>query len=224
MSSDKSPAAAAAPLVEAFHYPQAGSPGLGGYAPAPGEEHSFPSAVPTAGEPFAVRLAQAREEGIREGEQRERKRLEQEIVQQRAGITEALSAFERERAEYYSKIEAEVVHLAVAIAAKILHREAQVDRMLLAALVKVALEKLRQNTKVVVRVPRQQSGPWRDYFAQNTQIAVSPEIVEDESLAGGNCVLETELGSTELGLESQLKEVEAGLFDLLAQRPDSGAR
>ena len=35
-----------------------------------------------------------------------------------------------------------------------------------------------------------------------------------------NCILETELGSTELGLESQLKEIETGLFDLLAQRPD----
>ena len=34
-----------------------------------------------------------------------------------------------------------MVHLSLAIAAKILHREAQVDRMLVAALVKVALEK-----------------------------------------------------------------------------------
>jgi len=143
------------------------------------------------------------------------------VAQQRARIAEALSAFERERAEYYSRIEAEVVHLAVGIASKILYREAQVDRMLLAALVKVALEKLQQNTKVLLRVPPQQAAPWRGYFAQGTQLAVSPEIVEDASVESWNCILETELGSTELGLESQLKEVEAGLFDLLAQRPDS---
>jgi flagellar assembly protein FliH len=175
----------------------------------------------TASEPLVLRISQAREEGIREGEQRERHRLEQEIVQQRARITEALAAFERERSDYYSRIEAEVVNLAVAIASKILHREAQVDRMLLAALVKVALEKLQQNTKVLVRVPPQQAGAWREYFAQNVQMAVSPEITEDDSLGPSNCVLETELGSTELGLEPQLKEVEAGLFDLLAQRPDA---
>lgn len=211
MSSEKTPSASA-PLVEAFHYPQAS--GVGG-ASVPGAEGGSDR------EPFAQRLSQAREEGVREGEQRERKRLEQEIVQLRAQIGEALSAFERERAEYYSKIEAQVVHLAVAIAAKILHREAQVDRMLLAALAKVALEKLQHNTRVVVRVPRGQSGAWRDYFAQSTQMAVNPEVMEDESLTLGNCVLETELGSTELGLESQLKEVETGLFDLLAQRPDT---
>jgi len=221
MSSESNSAAVVAPLVEAFHYPQAQTSGSGGScASALGPENSL-SAERGASETLALRLSQAREEGVREGEQRERKKLEQEIAQQRARIAEALSAFERARTEYYSRIEAEVVHLAVAIAAKILHREAQLDRMLLAALVKVALEKLQQNTNVVVRVPRQQSGAWREYFDHNAQLEVSPEVAEDESLAPGTCVLETELGSTELGLESQLKEVETGLFDLLAQRPDT---
>jgi len=221
MSSEKNPAGPPAPFVEAFHYPQAAVAGSReSYVPTLGGE-GFHSADRSAGEQLALRLNQAREEGIREAEQRERSRLEQEVAQQRAKIAEALSAFERERAEYYSKIEAEVVHLAVAIAAKILHRETQVDRMLLSALVKVALEKLQQNTRVLVRVPPQQAAPWRAYFAQNTQMAVSPEIVEDVSVGSSNCILETELGSTELGLESQLKEVETGLFDLLARRPDA---
>jgi len=222
MSSEKNPAGSSAPLVEAFHYPQAPVPGSPGtYLPALGGEGNFASEGRAAGDPLALRISKAREEGIREGEQRERNRLEQEMAEQRARIAEALAAFERERAEYYSKIEAEVVHLAAAIASKILHREAQVDRMLLAALVKVALEKLQQNTRVLVRVPPQQAEPWRQYFAQNPQMTVRPEIVEDGSLGPWNCTLETELGSTELGLEPQLKEVEAGLFDLLAQRPDA---
>ncbi len=221
MSSEKNPAGSSAPLVEAFHYPQAPVPGSPAtYLPALGGEGNFASGGRTASDPLALRISQAREEGVREGEQRERNRLEQEMAEQRARIAEGLAAFERERAEYYSKIEAEVVHLAAAIAAKILHREAQVDRMLLAALVKVALEKLQQNTRVLVRVPPQQAEPWRQYFAQNTQMTVRPEIVEDGALGPWNCILETELGSTELGLEPQLKEIEAGLFDLLAQRPD----
>ena len=214
MSSDIT---ATAPLVEEFCYPPASGAGAGG--------SSVAGAEPERSDPLAQRLSQAREEGLREGEQRERKKLEQEIIKLRGSIAEALSGFERERAEYYSKIEAEVVHLAVAIAGKILHREAQIDRMLLAALVKVALEKLQQNTRVGLRVPRGQSAPWREYFAQST-LTVKPEIAEDQSLASGNCLLETELGSTEIGLESQLKEVETGLFDLLAQKPEgaSGTR
>ena len=41
------------------------------------------------------------------------------------------------------------------------------------------------------------------------------------SVEAHNCILETELGTTELGLEAQLKEIEQGFFDLLAQRPDN---
>ena len=215
MSSERNPAESPAPFVEAFHYPQASVSGAGEGHAAIGQ--GGPNAD-RAGE-LTLRVKQAREEGIREGEQREKSRVEQEIAQQRAKITEAIAAFERERGDYYSKIEAEVVHLAVAIAAKILHREAQLDRMLLAALVKVALDKLQQNTRVLVRVPRQQAAAWRDYFAQSAPMAVSPGLVEDDSVDPSNCILETELGSTELGLEAQLKEVETGLFDLLAQRP-----
>jgi flagellar assembly protein FliH len=220
MSSDKNPAGSAVPLVETFHYPLAPTPGPGaGHAPELGVE-SFASDGQWTGEQLSVRISKAREEGIREGAQRERARLEQEIAEQKARIAEALAAFERERGEYYAKIETEVVHLAVAIASRILHREAQLDHMLLAALAKVALNKLQQNTRVRVRVAHQQGESWREYFAHDSQIAVAPEVVEDDSLSAWNCILETELGSTELGLEPQLKEIETGLFDLLAQRPD----
>jgi len=218
MSSEKNPAESPAPLVEAFHYPQASVSASGESRGAVGQAGISGN---REGEQVALRLKQAREEGVREGEQREKSRIEPEIAQQRAKIVEAIAAFEHERSDYYAKIEAEVVHLAVAIAAKILHREAQVDRMLLAALVKVALEKLQQNTRVLVRVPRQQAGSWRQYFVQNAPMAVSPEVVEDDSIGVSDCILETELGSTELGLEAQLKEVETGLFDLLAQRPEA---
>ena len=41
----------------------------------------------------------------------------------------------------------------------------------------------------------------------------------DAALEPNQCELETELGVTDLNLETQLKEIEQGLFDLLAQRP-----
>ena len=44
------------------------------------------------------------------------------------------------------------MQLALAIARKILHREAQVDPLLLAGMVRVALEKIESHTKVSVRV------------------------------------------------------------------------
>jgi hypothetical protein len=47
----------------------------------------------------------------------------------------------------------------------------------------------------------------------------APEVFEDPAIAPGECRIDTSLGSTEVGLESQLKEIETGLLDLLAERP-----
>ena len=39
------------------------------------------------------------------------------------------------------------------------------------------------------------------------------------NLPAGDCILETDMGSANFGIDAQLKEVEQGFFDLLAQRP-----
>jgi flagellar assembly protein FliH len=44
-------------------------------------------------------------------------------------------------------------------------------------------------------------------------------IVEDAQLEPRDCILETELGTVNFNVEVQLKEVEKGFFDVLAQRP-----
>ena len=85
-----------------------------------------------------LKLAAARAEGIREGLQQAQQSSNKQLTDERAKVAEAIRAFAQKTNEYYSRAEIELVHLSLAIAAKILHREAQVDRMLVAALVKVA--------------------------------------------------------------------------------------
>jgi flagellar assembly protein FliH len=174
---------------------------------------------PVSNQLLADQLLLAHAEGVREGEQRAREEYARAQMQEKALIAEALNKFEVEVAEYYSRVEVEVVKLALAIASKILHREAQVDSLLVAALARVALDKFHSNTKAVIRVRPEETSGWRQYFAQHMDQAKMPEIVEDSTLPPHNCLLETDLGSTELGLDTQLKEIENGLFDLLAQRP-----
>ena len=106
----------------------------------------------------------------------------------------------------------------MAIAAKILHREAQVDPMLVAALVRMAMEKMRDGSSVTVRVGRGNGRRWKEFFDRQPGVSRF-EVVEDEGLSDKDCMVETELGSTNFGLDTQLKEVEQGFFDLLALRP-----
>ncbi len=175
------------------------------------------STGPRISEQEVARLvAQARGEGIAEGERRQRASFEEALAQERQRITDALAKFQQKQAEYYSKVEVELVHFALAIAAKILHREAQVDRMVVAGLVKVIVDNLQKGSRVVVRVRPEEVGSWRHYFHDSPHLQVS----EDPSLEPRDCILETELGTTEMGLDAQLKEVEKGFADLLAQRPE----
>ena len=56
----------------------------------------------------------------------------------------------------------------------------------------------------------------------NLRNDASVEIVEDQHLAHGDCILQTDLGSADFSISAQLNEVERGFFDLLAQRPPLG--
>ena len=165
------------------------------------------------------RLQQARDEGAARTLENLSRQYEENLSKQKAAILEAVTEFRRERAGYYSRVEKELVELALSIAAKILHREAQVDRTLLGALVKVAIENLQHRTNIAVRVRPEEADLWRDYLAENLP-ETKIEVIEDANIAENNCVLETEVGTAEVGIASQLKEIERGFFDLLSQRPD----
>ena len=160
----------------------------------------------------------ARAEAIAETE----KRLEKEYVArsgaEAAKIRQALEFFQVERKDYFSRVESEVVHLALAISAKILYREAQVDPLLVAALVLVAVDKLHDGSSVSVRVSPTQVAKWTEYLA-NPLNGSTIAIMEDARLGPLDCILETDLGSANFSIDAQLKEVEQGFFDLLAQRP-----
>jgi flagellar assembly protein FliH len=166
-----------------------------------------------------AREERARAAGIRDGEAQARSRFERELAAERLAVSKAVQDFARDRENYFSHVEAEVVKLAIGIARKILHREVQVDPLLLAGVVRVALDKIAAGTSVRLRVHPDHVYAWHDFFSNQPDHRVVPELLGDATLGMGQCVLETALGTTELTLESQLAEIERGFFDLLAQRP-----
>ena len=167
---------------------------------------------------FAEHIAREQASAISQVEQRLREEYENKLLAARAPIAAAIRAFEQERGNYFAKVEAEIVQLSLAIAAKILHREAQVDPMLLAALVRIAIDNMREESSVTIRVSLGKGEIWREYFSAANNVS-RIDVVEDPRLTNGECLLETELGSANFSIEKQLKEVEQGFFDLLALRP-----
>ena len=178
-----------------------------------------PPAAPTIPVQESNGLVQrARAEAVAETEKRLKQGYEERAEKEAAAILQALEIFESEKKSYFSRVESDVVHLALAIATKILHREAQVDPMLVAALVRVAVDKLHDGSSVSLRVSPVKADKWRERLA-NPHNGSTIAIVEDTHLDVEDCILETDLGSANFSIDAQLKEVEQGFFDLLAQRP-----
>jgi len=167
----------------------------------------------------AQREQQAWNQGHEAGKAEALAMYEQQAARLRDEISKALRDFAAERDAYFQRVEEQVVRLTLAIARKILHREAQVDPLLLTGILRVALEKIGSNTNTRLRANPSDIRVWRGYFAQARENFPTPELIEDAEIQPGRCILETELGTTEIGLETQLKEIEQGFLDLLAQRP-----
>lgn len=137
---------------------------------------------------------------------------------------QAVRNFERAREGYFARVEREVVELALAIAARILQREAQLDPLLLTGAVRVALGQLAESTQVELRVPVDAHQMWSETLRLMPGLTVTPAVVADSEIQEGECLLVTELGRVDLGVRAQLKEIERGFFDLLSQRDSMAGR
>ncbi len=208
-------------LVRSFEYPSApGKSNLTSSRPMEEEVEAVQATPPAPSEnDLAAAYERGRQDGKRENESRLNEQLAQAIAAERARVTKVVKEFQQGSSEYYSKVEDQVVHLALGIASKILHRESKVDPLLVAALVKIATENLKQGSEVQVNIHPAEIASWRSYFEQGENGRVRVELVEDPTLALGECVVHSEVGIAAMGITAQLKEIEHGLFDLLAQRP-----
>jgi len=223
--------------IEVFEYPagpDAPLPVWGGWDPvaekAPDSAIHAPDAAGEAAETrlraeFEQRLAEQTrrsfetgcERGRLEGRQAEREaRAAAEAASQDSRVRQAAALIEEftgERDRYLETVEREVVKLALAVAARILRREAQMDPLLLTGAVRVALGQLAASTEVRLRVPEAELDLWREAVALLPNLALKPEIAAGEGMRLGDCEMETAMGSVDLGIRSQLGEIERGFFD-----------
>lgn len=177
--------------------------------PAPLQEVCAAAELPRA-------VEAARAEGWREAEAALAQQLEQRVLAERQSVAQALDTFVSEKRRYFAGLEKEVVRLALAIAERVLHRETAMDPTLLAGAARVALEQVDQESAAVLLVSAGDLQQW-----QNALPAIGREVElrECADLARGECLLQTEAGSFELGSRAQLCEIERGFFELIGRTP-----
>jgi flagellar assembly protein FliH len=127
-------------------------------------------------------------------------------------LADTLDDLQRLRGELVRRTEREVVELALAIARKVLHREASLDHDLLVALARVALDRLADATAASIRLHPD------DYalaMAGRSGAAASPhgvQILADPSVRRGGCLVRSDVGSVDVGIAAQLDELAGALL------------
>jgi flagellar assembly protein FliH len=215
--------------LEIFEYPSGSEPApaiWNGFAEAdsanaaqrPSATQSIPAQLEKK---FAEENRRSFEAGLQRGHEecRNTERMAQSAARSQENAlrmeqsTRLIQSFTNAREHYLRQVEQEVVSLALAIAARILRREAQMDPLLLTGAVRAALGQLSNSTEVRLRVPATEQQLWRETIAHIPNLGVRPSVEADEDMRLGDCIVETSLGSVDLSTRAQLGEIERGFLD-----------
>ena len=173
--------------------------------------------IVTQAQQNATQLAETRRVAHAQGFAEAEETLDARVEKERECIKQTCEDFKKDRDNYFARVEAQVVRLALGIAERVLHREAKLDGLLLGATVRVALDKLAAESTPILHVPANDVAAWRAMLTEESRNHV--QVVGDERMAETECVLETNVGRVELGVAVQLAEIEKGFFDLMQLRP-----
>lgn len=164
-------------------------------------------------EAFTRQLEAIRREAVEQGRKMAIAESTAWRQQRAAELTSAIEGFEASRDAYLALVEKEVVQLALAIAERILHRESQLDPLLLSGAVRMALGQLADSTEVHLRVPADQRELWTEAVHLMPGLPLRPQVIADAELRGGAAILESSHGTVDLSIRAQLEEIERGFFD-----------
>lgn len=220
----------AIPAMQVYHYeecPDASVSVWAGFGESeaetisPGKPPADRTTLPYTEEQIAEEVRKSfeagRVHGVQEGRQAERDALATaraaEETRRREQVVQAMQRVAEDHERYLHAIEHEVVALALAVAARILRREAQMDPLLLTGAVRVALGQLSGATEAHLRVPPAELEMWQEAIAHLPNLAFKPVVEPGEGMLTGDCVIETTVGSVDLGIRAQLSELERGFFD-----------
>jgi flagellar assembly protein FliH len=126
-------------------------------------------------------------------------------------LSETLDELAELRARITHETERQVVQLALAIARKVIHREVSIDHDLLAAIARVALDRLGETTQATVRLNPDDHAAAAAARASEWA-AAHVTVVADPRVPPGGCRVESDLGVIDAGVDAQITEIARALL------------
>jgi flagellar assembly protein FliH len=127
-------------------------------------------------------------------------------------LAQTLDELKSLRGTMVRQTEQQMVQLALAIAKKVLRREAAVDQDLLIAMARVALERVGESGAATIRLnPEDYSQTVQrhgDHWAGSRV-----KVVADPGVSRGGCLVESEFGFVDASVEAQFDQVAEAMAD-----------
>lgn len=178
-------------------------------APAARPRPAVPASAAAPGDVAAVER-EARERGLAEGI-----RSSEESYRAKIGRVDSLSSqLQEEREGFFDRVEPELVRLAVSIAEKILDQELELRPELVVDMVRSAMKRLRDREELRVSVnPRdfEQVRSARDDLISAVDGVRKLEVIEDRRVDPGGCVIESQNGTLDARVGTQMEEIARAL-------------
>ncbi len=195
--------------------------------PAPNALHRTPMIdQPSAPVPVEAATTSAAAErdtfaqGYAQGERAGLELATRQIAGLRERLGRTLDELSTLRGDLTYRTERQAVGLALAVAARILHREVSLDRELLLVMARIALDRLDDVTAATIRLHPEDESAARG--AREGWPGGSVAIVPDDSVRPGACLVQSSQGVIEVGVDAQLKELATALLGDGPTPPSAG--
>lgn len=159
------------------------------------------------------------QDGYNKGMDEAKKRQEELISAQMQEIKKVLGSIEEYKINLHNEMLDNVLQLSIDIAEKIVNIQLKRDDIVFIGIVKNAIAILEGNQKFVLRVSKVD---FDKYFKDDAawlkeQLHCGPfEVVGDASLQMGGCVIESENGIIDAGIDVQLNKIQRSLIEEVA--------
>jgi flagellar assembly protein FliH len=152
-------------------------------------------------------FAKGYEQGERAGAEAAGKRGEAMLRR----LAETLGELTALRATMIRQTENQLVELALAVARRVVHREIALDRDLLIAIARVALDRLGESAQVTVRLhPEEFAATAAAQVSESSASGIT--FVADARVGRGGCRVESDMGMIEAGVDAQIQEIARALL------------
>jgi len=158
--------------------------------------------------------AEGRREGLAAVEQMVHEQLARQLATLKPALEQAVEEIRHAKQAWLRQWEKGAVHLAAAIAARLLRRELSQTPELTLTLVREALELAAGNAQLKIRLnPADHASLGRQVESVARELAPlsETELIADPQITAGGCRVETRFGVIDQQLESQLARIEEEL-------------